>query len=183
MLTLLVAGLLVATDTASGSVERDLKHSTDVVQFFQNHKWLTAPRKGKCWEVPWQKSCRIARKLVRHHTARIDTLRAQLVPVGEAQIRAYIYRTYGRSEGECMATIISWENVVWDPTVDYGFGHGNVYEAYGLPQANPGTKMASAGADWRTNPVTQLKWMHGYALARYGSLCNAFAHRRDRGMY
>lgn len=39
---------------------------------------------------------------------------------------------------------------------------------YGLCQAYPGTKMASAGADWQTNPVTQLKWCAGYAQSRYG---------------
>ncbi|MDQ3123124.1 MAG: ubiquitin-like domain-containing protein [bacterium] len=41
--------------------------------------------------------------------------------------------------------------------------------AYGLCQALPGSKMASAGDDWRTNAVTQLKWCSGYAIGRYGS--------------
>lgn len=41
--------------------------------------------------------------------------------------------------------------------------------AYGLCQALPGDKMASAGSDWRTNPVTQLIWCNGYAVGRYGS--------------
>lgn len=41
--------------------------------------------------------------------------------------------------------------------------------AYGLCQALPGSKMASAGSDWQTNPVTQLKWCSGYATGRYGS--------------
>lgn len=41
--------------------------------------------------------------------------------------------------------------------------------AYGLCQALPGTKMATAGADWRTNPVTQLRWCSSYAHSRYGS--------------
>jgi hypothetical protein len=40
---------------------------------------------------------------------------------------------------------------------------------YGLGQATPGTKMASAGADWKTNPVTQLRWATSYALGRYKS--------------
>lgn len=40
--------------------------------------------------------------------------------------------------------------------------------AYGICQSLPGGKMASAGADWATNPVTQLKWCDGYANARYG---------------
>lgn len=41
--------------------------------------------------------------------------------------------------------------------------------AYGIPQANPGTKMASAGSDWQTNPATQIKWGLGYIKATYGS--------------
>jgi uncharacterized protein YabE (DUF348 family) len=40
--------------------------------------------------------------------------------------------------------------------------------AYGIPQALPGDKMASAGADWRTNPITQIRWMASYVKSRYG---------------
>ena len=46
--------------------------------------------------------------------------------------------------------------------------------AFGLCQALPGTKMASAGADWESNPVTQLKWCNGYATGRYGSWAAAY---------
>lgn len=48
--------------------------------------------------------------------------------------------------------------------------------AYGLCQALPGSKMASAGADWATNPVTQLKWCNGYAKSRYGGWQGAYNH-------
>jgi hypothetical protein len=41
--------------------------------------------------------------------------------------------------------------------------------AYGIPQADPGTKMASAGADWKTNPATQIWWGLAYIKAKYGS--------------
>jgi hypothetical protein len=47
---------------------------------------------------------------------------------------------------------------------------------YGLCQSTPAIKMASAGADWATNPVTQMKWCHGYALGRYGSWAAAYNH-------
>ncbi len=47
--------------------------------------------------------------------------------------------------------------------------------AYGLCQALPGSKMVSAGADWATNPITQLRWCNGYA-ARYGGWANAYYH-------
>src|SRR5690606_28488955 len=43
--------------------------------------------------------------------------------------------------------------------------------AYGIPQALPGSKMASAGADWATNPVTQIRWGLGYIEGRYGTPC------------
>ena len=46
--------------------------------------------------------------------------------------------------------------------------------AYGICQALPGSKMASAGADWATNPVTQLKWCNGYAVGRFGSWAAAY---------
>jgi len=46
--------------------------------------------------------------------------------------------------------------------------------AYGLCQALPGTKMASAGSDWATNPVTQLRWCNSYAVGRYGGWAAAY---------
>jgi uncharacterized protein YabE (DUF348 family) len=46
--------------------------------------------------------------------------------------------------------------------------------AFGLCQALPGSKMASAGADWASNPVTQLRWCSGYASGRYGSWGGAY---------
>ncbi|MFJ5231457.1 transglycosylase SLT domain-containing protein [Kitasatospora sp. NPDC088391] len=48
--------------------------------------------------------------------------------------------------------------------------------AYGLVQAFPGSKMASAGADWRTNPATQIKWGLNYMNGRYGSPCGAWSY-------
>ena len=48
--------------------------------------------------------------------------------------------------------------------------------AYGIPQALPGGKMASAGADWRTNPITQISWGLSYIKATYGTPCGAWAH-------
>ena len=46
--------------------------------------------------------------------------------------------------------------------------------AYGLCQSLPATKMASAGADYMTNPITQLKWCNSYAVGRYGSWADAY---------
>lgn len=55
--------------------------------------------------------------------------------------------------------------------------------AYGIPQALPGKKMASAGADWRTNPETQIDWGIGYITKRYKTPCRAWQHSEDVGWY
>jgi hypothetical protein len=55
--------------------------------------------------------------------------------------------------------------------------------AYGIPQALPGSKMASEGSDWQTNPETQIKWGLGYIQDRYGSPCGAWGHSESYNWY
>lgn len=55
--------------------------------------------------------------------------------------------------------------------------------AYGIPQSLPGSKMASAGQDWKTNAATQIKWGLGYIQQRYQSPCGAWAHSETTGWY
>jgi hypothetical protein len=55
--------------------------------------------------------------------------------------------------------------------------------AYGIPQALPGSKMASVADDWRTNPATQIKWGLGYIKGRYKTPCNAWDHSESSGWY
>jgi hypothetical protein len=55
--------------------------------------------------------------------------------------------------------------------------------AYGIPQAYPGNKMASAGADWKTNAATQITWGIGYIAARYSTPCGAWMNSQAKGSY
>jgi hypothetical protein len=55
--------------------------------------------------------------------------------------------------------------------------------SYGLVQALPASKMASAGADWKTNPATQIKWGLGYMNDRYGSPCEAWSFWQANNYY
>jgi hypothetical protein len=55
--------------------------------------------------------------------------------------------------------------------------------AYGIPQALPGDKMASAGSDWQTNPATQIKWGLGYIAGIYGTPCGAWNNELAYGSY
>ena len=67
--------------------------------------------------------------------------------------------------------------------------HWNVYAenkksgAYGIPQALPGTKMASVADDWQTNPATQITWGLGYIARRYTDPCGAWTSSEARGWY
>ncbi|MGQ4414024.1 transglycosylase SLT domain-containing protein [Streptomyces sp. SAS_269] len=55
--------------------------------------------------------------------------------------------------------------------------------AYGLVQALPGSKMASAGSDWKSNPATQIKWGLDYMNSRYGSPVKAWSFWQANGWY
>jgi len=55
--------------------------------------------------------------------------------------------------------------------------------AYGIPQALPAWKMASMGSDWRTNPVTQIRWGLWYIGETYGDPCSALSHSNHYGFY
>jgi hypothetical protein len=55
--------------------------------------------------------------------------------------------------------------------------------AHGVPQALPGSKMASAGPNWQTNPVTQIAWGLSYISARYGNPCKAWTFWQNNHWY
>lgn len=72
----------------------------------------------------------------------------------------------------------------FDETIHNGGGHGYVPGlAYGIPQALPGDKMASAGSDWMTNAATQIKWGLGYIKSVYHTMAGAVAHWRANRSY
>ena len=99
---------------------------------------------------------------------------------GTAQAIAYqmvIARGWDSSQFDCLVSL-------WDRE-----SHWNVYDlntssgAYGIPQALPGSKMASAGDDWATNPATQITWGLGYITGRYGTPCGAWDHSNAVNWY
>nr|WP_253945167.1 lytic transglycosylase domain-containing protein [Nocardioides sp. zg-DK7169] len=96
-------------------------------------------------------------------------------------------RTIGRSLlGEAGFSSDQWGclDSLWTRESNWTVNADNpTSSAYGIPQALPGSKMASAGADWATNPVTQIRWGLGYIADRYGSPCGAWAHSESYGWY
>jgi hypothetical protein len=72
---------------------------------------------------------------------------------------------------------------IWSRESGWRYNAENASGAYGIPQALPGSKMASAGPDWQTNPATQIRWGLGYIKSTYGSPCNAWAFWQAHGWY
>lgn len=100
---------------------------------------------------------------------RIIIIRPLVVHIPSTAAKAYAYHLIGAVQYGCLDNIFTRESH-WNP-LDLNKNSG----AYGIPQAVPGSKMASAGADWRTNPITQVKWGIHYINSRYGSPCRAWA--------
>ena len=85
-----------------------------------------------------------------------------------AEVQAMAKTIVGSGQYMCFSNIVSRESG-WNYTATNASSG-----AYGLVQALPGSKMSTAGADWRTNPATQIKWGLNYMNSRYGSPCDAW---------
>ncbi|EST39026.1 hypothetical protein N566_04295 [Streptomycetaceae bacterium MP113-05] len=85
-----------------------------------------------------------------------------------ADVQAMARQIVGAGQYQCFSNIVDHESG-WNYTATNPSSG-----AYGLVQALPASKMSSAGADWRTNPGTQIKWGLNYMNDRYGSPCGAW---------
>jgi hypothetical protein len=70
---------------------------------------------------------------------------------------------------------------LWDHESGWRTTAGDTGSAYGIPQANPGTKMSSEGSDWQTSAATQVRWGLGYIKGRYDTPCKAWAQWQANG--
>jgi hypothetical protein len=84
---------------------------------------------------------------------------------------------YGSGQFDCFNNIIMRESK-WDLNATNPSSG-----AYGIPQALPGSKMATIASDWRTNPATQIIWGIEYMKDRYGSPCSAWGFKASHGWY
>nr|WP_167050300.1 lytic transglycosylase domain-containing protein [Microbacterium halimionae] len=99
---------------------------------------------------------------------------------GSAQAAAYdMVMSRGWGDGEFSCLVALWNKESGWRVNAYNAGSG----AYGIPQALPGGKMASAGGDWETNAATQISWGLGYISGRYGTPCGAWGHSQSTGWY
>lgn len=99
---------------------------------------------------------------------------------GEAQaIARGMIGGYGWGDDQFNCLVSLWNKESGWNSQAYNASSG----AFGIPQALPGSKMATAGADWQTNAATQISWGLGYISGRYGSPCGAWGHSQSVGWY
>jgi hypothetical protein len=99
---------------------------------------------------------------------------------------------YARALGHRMIKDFGWPSVrrwrclkrLWNFESSWRVHADNPYSsAYGIPQALPGKKMATAGDHWRRNAQTQIRWGLRYIRSRYSGTCGALHHSRTTGWY
>jgi hypothetical protein len=132
----------------------------------------------------------VTRNTATQNTATQNTVTAQPTPSAAAsaasvtsgspeQIAQAMLASFGWSSSQfsCLDPLWAHESG-WSVTA-YNAGSG----AYGIPQALPGSRMASAGPDWQTNAATQIRWGLEYIKGTYGSPCGAWDHEQATGWY
>lgn len=98
---------------------------------------------------------------------------------GTAQSYAYQELSaygFGTSQWSCLDSL-------WQRESGWQYDAQNPSGAYGIPQALPASKMASAGSDYLTDPNTQIRWGLGYISSVYGTPCAAWSHEEAYGWY
>jgi uncharacterized protein YabE (DUF348 family) len=124
---------------------------------------------------------KVTRKPVNEEVV-VGTMDVATAPVDPGSARALgqamaAERGWGADEFSCL-------DQLWEKESGWRWNADNPSSsAYGIAQANPGSKMATVGSDWLTNPATQIEWGLGYISGRYGTPCGAWAHSVEIGWY
>ncbi|GAA1133232.1 hypothetical protein GCM10009651_16090 [Microbacterium natoriense] len=93
-----------------------------------------------------------------------------------AQSMAASQYGWGADQFSCLSSL-------WNKESSWNYQAHNPSGATGIPQALPGSKMASAGSDWQTNAATQIAWGLGYISSVYGTPCSAWGHSQATNWY
>lgn len=119
---------------------------------------------------------RASRDEVRSASASASSFPAQ-ASYTVAEVKAMARQMVPADQFQCFSNIVNHEST-WNYRAQNASSG-----AYGLVQALPGSKMSSAGADWQTNPATQIKWGLNYMDGRYGSPCGAWSFWQANNWY
>lgn len=109
----------------------------------------------------------------------VATLAAPADPTAAQATAKAMLSSFGFSQGQWSCLFSLWEREsTWNM-----YAENAASGAYGIPQALPGYKMATAGSDWQTNATTQIRWGLGYVKSVYGTPCAAWQNEVNYGFY
>jgi hypothetical protein len=159
------ASLTQQADTASTAAHAEAKKSAEEAARKQAAE-AAAAKKAAADKAAKEREAKLAAS---RSSARADAgdFPAQ-ASYSVAEVKSMAQKIVGGENFQCFSEIVERES-------GWNYRASNASSgAYGLVQALPDSKMASAGADWRTNPATQIKWGLNYMNDRYGSACGAW---------
>lgn len=171
----LSTGHLKTPDVLQQADAQTAAHHKAQVEAAAQRKATAAKRKAQAKAAAQRASSRkhTERRSSRSASRRTLPSRAATVASAKALVRARL----STSQYNCLDNLIrresGWNHRAANPSSG----------AYGLMQALPGSKMSSAGTDWRTNPLTQIKWGLSYIKSRYGTPCGAWNFWTKNGWY
>jgi hypothetical protein len=168
------SGLVIAGSAVSGSAALADAHQRVLAQ-----RAASAAGAAAAAERERQAAAAAAAAAVK---ARQDAAKAEIARLAKRDPRALgallaAERGWTGRQWKCLNALWNKESR-WLVTAD-----NPTSSAYGIPQALPGSKMASAGADWKTNPATQIRWGLGYIKSRYKTPCAAWSHSQAHNWY
>jgi hypothetical protein len=175
---LLVATLLPAANalelSLTSSVELEVQKSALVVEpgtteFLFLEDDLTATASGAIFSTQLALVSAVSRQVELART-----------PIGAKKVaKAILIDEYGFAEKEYKCL-----NSLWTKESNWNYKSRNKKSgAHGIPQALPASKMNVVSTDWRTNPVTQIRWGLRYISIRYETPCKALAKHKRSNWY
>lgn len=150
--------------------QRNITHATVTLHWWKNQRPNLSNGEQRSFNRIRARELRFHVRLYRNATRNLA--------VTESKIRQQSVRQY---LSDCIIGIIKLESSRSGALNPFATNPNS--GAYGIPQALPGSKMARFGSDWRSNKITQLKWMWWYVKERYGGDCAALNYRIANGYY
>jgi uncharacterized protein YabE (DUF348 family) len=138
-------------------------YSNKVVTAAVNRRTLVGTKQTQTYSAPSNSAP--------SYSAPVGSGSAQQIAAGMVSARGW-----GSDQFGCLVSL-------WNKESGWRTNAANPSGAYGIPQALPGSKMASAGGDWQTSAATQISWGLGYIASVYGTPCSAWAHSQATNWY
>ncbi|WP_406146229.1 lytic transglycosylase domain-containing protein [Streptomyces sp. NBC_01012] len=171
------ASLTQQADAQASAADAAAKKSAEETARIQAAKDAKSKKQAAEDKLQAERDAKDAEERASRDSVRDATSFAAQGSYSVAEVQAMARQMIPADQFQCFSNIVNHES-------SWNYQASNASSgAYGLVQALPGSKMSSAGADWQTNPATQIKWGLSYMDGRYGSPCGAWSFWQANNWY